>query len=381
MDLKTFHRFPDLPAELRQMIFALCIPRRVIRALYCSGHPYPRYSAGRWLPNTQRIRSELPRMILVNKEAYAVVLLGRSVYNIPTIPWVPSAPDDYPVTVVPVLANPKIDIIWLCEFYAFHRCIGPGPKLMQCLEGIANGPCSLIDQPQSLVAIDWRWLVPTHFSVQGSGFVGEGSMGMEACQQVFNRVVLRWSRCMVVLCTVRSQHYREPYFDSDNHEMINATIEPLHGYTDRLRTLFDFEDEDAVQPFADMRANFARWVEGRCQRGIYLEGRNKEGEANGEVSFAVRKEKELARLLHVLQEAWLAINGCFDNGVDSLVPFEMDESQPKRWLGLPRPAARRWDNDHPLAKKLLAQLPRFSFGFAVMDWEYCVSTETLEGQI
>lgn len=357
--LETFHRFPDLPAELRQMIFEACIPRRIVQVLYCSEHLLvdPEYIGVGGSPEAQRVRSELSRMILVSKEAYDVVLWGRSIYNIPMTPWtipMDNSIPQHPFTLVPVLFSPKIDIVWVGGLYNLFKCQG---RRHERIAEIENGPFSLIAHPKSTVAIDWHCLMPD--CEWASLSPPDKLENKEFRQAVFNNFVLPQSHCMIILDEIS-------FWTENEHAQVCPGPRLRHGYTDNFPTMIDFQDE-VIQKFVDIPdcEDFNGWDQSDNECGIYLPKKSESKILEHEDTFPVRKQKALALCLHSLHEGWLAMNGCFDHGAESLVPFVRTADEAESDMGYRRPGIRHWDKDHPLAKELLARLPTFSFGFAV----------------
>lgn len=360
--LTHFHRFPDLPTELRQMIYQACLPRRVFRFTY-ETLPTPVKSEMNFADKP----SGLPHIASVCKDAYDYCKLFVREYRVDYTEIISVEREQYFYKTTRIRFDPDLDTFLInysgttpdCDAAADHRIHETH------LESLPDGPYALAMKPNVNVVLDIENLV-------GPRYID--SLWMIRCltARPYSDCLTQHSHCTVMLATTKltttSLEIRSSglfgMFGEERNILIDindtAKIDQYENFVDQVESRDGSSFSCASNYFPeDVRADNSLRDIGAGRYGTYYgagEGtitddwhtRDDDGKTPPTV-FSRIAEKDTANALSLIKQSWLEAHDCFEPPEEPLVPWTGDERH------------RQWDDEHHVAKHWLRKLPTFSF--------------------
>lgn len=358
--LTDFHRFIDLPPELRQMIFVACLPRRVFKFSYRRTiAPFERDTSNLF----GKKPSALPPIAFVCKEAYAMAKLFVREFLVNSTDVICSARGLYGYGTERIRFDPVLDslIINRRGLAADEEPCDPRGGLVEhhgYLEDLHNGPFALaLDLKVNVILLMETLVGPRKRSRQ--------SAIRWLTTRPYRDILTQRSHCTVLLATTcffatKSEIKSSGLFGMFGEERtviidINDTakIDQYESYSLRHRRskagnsrryIFQYFPEDWEvddTKGAGRYSSFALW-------SLHSEGTHGKDDAAIPRMLSVA-EQDAASALLLIKQSWLEANHCFEPDDDPLVPWTGDVRQ------------RKWDDEHPVAKYWLSKLPTFSY--------------------
>ncbi|KAL1846848.1 hypothetical protein Daus18300_014133 [Diaporthe australafricana] len=344
-----FHLFAELPPELRQMIFAACLPRRIFMFSYSGSLTGSMAGVGK------KPRG-LPWIGMVCKEAYHISKMFVREYrmDLTTLSWLPT-PAHYGTTTIQF--NLKFDSLMLNYFGSDLDDNEDGAKAQhdRYLESLPNGPYALAALSKIPAVLNIHHLVgPRLFPVAWH------------MPRSYRAHLIRRDHCDVVLAgtqiSLSDRDIRTSglfgLFGEERHVLVDiADTAKIDRYEKYIR---QSENEGrgvqnygwSFYPQPELRPE--PWGRRGCRRygtrGRLIDWRktHPDGVKVPPADFTVAA-KDAAAALKVIKMSWLEANHCFEPEKWPAVPWTGDSLD------------RDWDDEHPVAKSHLSKLPRFSF--------------------
>lgn len=352
--LAHFHRFPDLPPELRDMIFQACLPRRLFRFAY-----WRPISPHESLAHESEMPSALPWIAFVCKDAYNISKLFVREYR---VVFAGSFLGQWGT--VRIRFNPDLDTLFV-NYRGLANDEEPEVDDLEresYLQDLHNGPYALAMMPNVNIMLHLSSLV-------GPRQRGSLSKIRWLTTRPCSDCLVQHDHCTVRLATTMfsatSTEIRSSglfgMFGEERHVVIDikdtAKIDQYESYVDQLESAggtrshgwnYFPENEPAHFSLSAGAGRYRTRYETRAKpAGIYIEG-GEDARALSMVSSSIAEE-DGAMALYLIKQAWLEANHCFEPAEEPLLPWTGDEM------------FRKWDDEHHVAKHWLSKLPTFSF--------------------
>lgn len=355
--LTDFHRFSDLPPELRQMIFQACLPRRVFRFSY--GRTISPFE-GDLSDLFAKKPSALPPIAFVCKEAYYMAKLFVREFLVDRTDVICRARRLYGYGTERIRFDPVLDSLFL-NYRGPAADEEPADGVVEhedYLKGLRNGPFALALDPKINVILSIDLLVGPRERFRQSGTRWLTTRPYRDC-------LTQRSHCTVNLATTRffatnSEINSSGLFGMFGEERtvivdINDTakIDQYESYSrrhlrsragDTRRRRFQYFPEDVKAEDFEGAGRYSSFGLG----ALHFERTHGEDDAAIPTMLSIA-EQDAASALYLIKQSWLQANHCFEPDDDPLVPWTGDVLQ------------RKWDDEHPVAKYWLSKLPTFSY--------------------
>ncbi|KAI7779940.1 hypothetical protein LA080_000152 [Diaporthe eres] len=350
--LAHFHRFPDLPPELRDMILQACLPRRLFKFSYWQ----PR-SPDKPPSDLSEKPSALPSIAFVCKDAYNISKMFVREYHVSVINMVS-------VQTAIIRFDPDLDTLFV-NFRGLTDDEEPEVEDLERereihLQNLHNGPYALAMMPKVNIMLGMVGLVGPRRRVSQTRWL---------TTRPYSDCLARHGHCTVKLATTSfsttSTEIRSSglfgMFGEERHILIDikdtAKIDQYESYVDQLESAggtrsrgwnYFPENEPAHCILSAGAGRYGTRYEARTKSdAVYVED-YEDARALSTVSSSIAEE-DGTMALYLIKQAWLEANHCFEPAEDPLLPWTGDER------------FRKWDDEHHVAKHWLSKLPTFSF--------------------
>lgn len=347
--LDHFHRFPELPNELRQLIFEACLPRRVFRFTY-ERPSWPRNNDmhEKWKP------TPLPSIAFVCKEACETSKLYMKKYQVYLNQFVSQEWRSYGQG-TRIHFNPNLDTLLL------NFCANAAPDPHNPLESLANGPFALASMPKVNIVLEIELLAGARPSQ--SARTRDRAIKWPISRP-HHECITKRDHCDVRLATTA--------FSATSLEIRSSGLFGLCG--DERQVLIDIRDTAKIDQYETFRRQLAarpgrsRGINCTFFPEILPQTDQMKQLGAGRYSTHARatldwygmrqggtgpdqmtSEQDTTSAIHLIKQAWLEANGCFEPHDNPILPWEGDRFD------------RIWDDEHHVAKHWLSKLPEFSF--------------------
>lgn len=332
--IRKLHRFPLLPQEIRQLVFELCLPHRVV--------------ASSWLNSStmRRLNRRLSVISQVCTEARDIALLNQRVFRSHCAPdgsgvWRSRGGHTSRIRhtlqnghtncfgMSQVFFNPKTDTLWLIDLEKLVTA-GNSQDIRDYCHSINEGPFDMLSRGRTT-------------AIEADDILQICLYASEQKEIFFREFVLPSKHCAFIM------------------HMTTVSIAPqtLHRQSRRMNRFGLFGEDHWV--LVDI---FDRGQHRRYCRRIPKASRSRESTYNTAVrnfpfgicrycAHSVAKKRDpsktarqdSARLLHAFQQMWLELNDCF-----------LPERRPVSWFESAEegPNVKLWDEGIPIVQKCLA---------------------------
>ncbi|KAJ0106761.1 hypothetical protein J7T55_001285 [Diaporthe amygdali] len=364
--LTHFHRFIDLPQELREMIFEACLPRRVFNFSYeKSDDIHPKTT----LDLSSKPKA-LPSIAWVCKEAYGVSKRFLREYKM-DLTRVSYIYDQYLFTTTRILFGRHFDTLYInycgCVFDEEEDEDEDEDEAEhdQYLESLPDGPFTLALMPGVNIILNMNILVGPRMNINPPFEKWLNGKPYRDC-------LTKHDHCNVILATTEmsmtgldvrasglfgllgdERHALIDVADTSKIDQYEDYIQrrELSGSRIRLRdsTFYPMQERYPIQE------HYRRPLDIPVPGRYGTQGRTRAWErmhpadaAGPPLEFSVAA-RDVIESLQLIKQSWLEANDCFEPGDSPIVPWSGDLDY------------REWDDEHPVAKFWLRQLPEFLF--------------------
>lgn len=358
-----FHLFEKLPREIQHMIFQACIPRRVFR------FTYERLKRSKTGPKSEMHISEkpsaLPWIAFVCKDAYKISKLYVREYLMDYTKIFSLSVISRQCGTTRIRFDLDLDTLYV-NYGGITSDEDPEDDHRdhdEYLKGLVNGPYALVKRSNINFILEMECLV----GPRNRDLVGEMKW---LTASPYQDCLIQHRACTVDLATTTFWATRSELrssglfglFGEERYVFIDirdtAKIDKYEKYIQGLeagdhqprKNGWSYFPEDEEHLWSEL------WKLGGSRYGTFWnsilgELRTEQLREDDEprLRYVGAAERDTSRALTLIKQSWLESKGCFEPEDSPTVPWTGDEFY------------RRWDDEHPVAKHYLSQLPTFHF--------------------